>query len=514
MKTKYLSLFILSFLMIIFTISCEKNEPTDTNNGNNNNNGTPTTTKSSAKDITKFSFAALSPAVDATIDATNKTISATVPAATDVTKLVPTITISDKATISPNTGVAQDFSKEVRYTVTAEDGSTAVWKVAVSVPKVTSITIDCNNIPDVLEDLGDGVDYIVSCNLSLRKPLTIKAGVRIQFDNNAGIWCSGSDNYYMSLIGTKEKPIILESKSGVVGSWNGIFISSPNLKNEWEYVTLRQAAGATYSNVTNAGLQIGGDTRISIKNCTFSDNQAYGVALTYAIKEKSVFTAFENNTFKNNKKSAMRIAFADMGALDSKSTFVNNGQKYIEVFKQPGYFIDDNMVVNKLLDVPFRITDFIQIYDINITLNAGVAIEFGTDAGFMPSGKGTLTASGTATEPVKLTGYTSGKGIWAGILFDSNKPENKLNYCVIDGAGSTSMSTTNFNFWYEKNAKAAIVFDGTTYKGSYRGTVTNCTISNSGGYGIAYSVYSKDDVTVSGNTFNNNTKDNVVVFSY
>ena len=99
--------------------------------------------KSAAKDITKFSFAALSPAVDGTIDATAKTISATVPAATDLTKLVPTITISDKATISPATGTAQDFSKEVTYTLTAEDASTQVWKVnvAITVPaKVCKLT--------------------------------------------------------------------------------------------------------------------------------------------------------------------------------------------------------------------------------------------------------------------------------------------------------------------------------------------------------------------------------------
>ena len=58
--------------------------------------------------------------VDATIDVSTKAITVTVPAGTDVTKLVPTITISDKVTISPvTTGVAQDFSKEVSYTVTA-----------------------------------------------------------------------------------------------------------------------------------------------------------------------------------------------------------------------------------------------------------------------------------------------------------------------------------------------------------------------------------------------------------
>jgi eukaryotic-like serine/threonine-protein kinase len=116
-------------LIIILIWSCSKEAtptvtPTPT--------PTPVATKSSAKDITKFSFAALSPAVDATIDATSKTISATVPAGTDVTKLVPTITISDKATVSPATGVATDFSKEVSYTVTAEDGSTVIWKVNVT----------------------------------------------------------------------------------------------------------------------------------------------------------------------------------------------------------------------------------------------------------------------------------------------------------------------------------------------------------------------------------------------
>lgn len=36
--------------------------------------------------------------------------------------LVPTITISDKATITPANGVAQDFTKPVVYTVTSEDG--------------------------------------------------------------------------------------------------------------------------------------------------------------------------------------------------------------------------------------------------------------------------------------------------------------------------------------------------------------------------------------------------------
>ena len=96
--------------------------------------------KSAAKDITKFSFAALSPAVDGTIDATAKTISATVLVNTDVTKLTPTLTISDKATVSPASGTVQNFTNPVNYVVTAEDGTTQTYAVSavINPPKINT----------------------------------------------------------------------------------------------------------------------------------------------------------------------------------------------------------------------------------------------------------------------------------------------------------------------------------------------------------------------------------------
>jgi eukaryotic-like serine/threonine-protein kinase len=127
--------------IMMIAVACKKDELTPTPPVT-----TPTTTppivKSTAKDISKFSFAALSPVVDATIDASTKAITTTVPTGTDVTKLVPTITISDKASVSPASGVAQDFSKEVNYTVTAEDGGTVVYKVKIDI-----------DVPDALNDI-------------------------------------------------------------------------------------------------------------------------------------------------------------------------------------------------------------------------------------------------------------------------------------------------------------------------------------------------------------------------
>lgn len=46
-------------------------------------------------------------------------------------QLIPTIEISENATITPEGGIAQDFNKPVQYTVTAEDGTQAVYTVSV-----------------------------------------------------------------------------------------------------------------------------------------------------------------------------------------------------------------------------------------------------------------------------------------------------------------------------------------------------------------------------------------------
>jgi len=83
-----------------------------------------------AKDITSFKFDGLNPKVTGNISGTNITLN--VPYGTNVTALVPTILISGES-ISPEGGVAQDFTSSKTYTVTAADNSTKVYTVAVVV---------------------------------------------------------------------------------------------------------------------------------------------------------------------------------------------------------------------------------------------------------------------------------------------------------------------------------------------------------------------------------------------
>jgi hypothetical protein len=91
------------------------------------------TVYSSAKAITAFAFNGLTPAVTATINETTKAITASVPLGTVVTALVPTITVSANATVSPLSGAATNFTNPVTFTVTAQDGSIQTYTVTVSI---------------------------------------------------------------------------------------------------------------------------------------------------------------------------------------------------------------------------------------------------------------------------------------------------------------------------------------------------------------------------------------------
>jgi len=95
----------------------------------------PTSTKT---DITAFAVAGQQGS--SVINTTNHTVDFNMPTGTNLNGLVPTITISDGATISPASGVARDFTSPVTYTVTAEDGTTVqTWTVTAHlvVPEVT-----------------------------------------------------------------------------------------------------------------------------------------------------------------------------------------------------------------------------------------------------------------------------------------------------------------------------------------------------------------------------------------
>ena len=86
---------------------------------------------SSACDITGFEFENGDGIASVSINKDEFSVTFVAEENADLSALVPVITVSDKATIDPASGAAQDFSggKRVEYTVTAESGAVKVWSV-------------------------------------------------------------------------------------------------------------------------------------------------------------------------------------------------------------------------------------------------------------------------------------------------------------------------------------------------------------------------------------------------
>lgn len=97
--------------------------------------------------------------VKAEIDEASKTITITLPASTDITKLKPQIKISDKATVSPASGIEIDFTNMVTYTITAEDNSTQAYTVNAHVKSFTYLITKSTALKDGSEYFSSVFEY-------------------------------------------------------------------------------------------------------------------------------------------------------------------------------------------------------------------------------------------------------------------------------------------------------------------------------------------------------------------
>jgi Domain of unknown function (DUF5018) len=124
----------------------------------------PVVVKSAAKDIKTFTIDEVS--INGIIDATAKTITITLPEIVNPSEVKPTLTIADKASSSPASGVVQDFTKEVSYTITAEDGTTQIYKVVLIVTKNCKLKeLRTNNISSYAIDYDARGRIIQETNL-------------------------------------------------------------------------------------------------------------------------------------------------------------------------------------------------------------------------------------------------------------------------------------------------------------------------------------------------------------
>ena len=89
-------------------------------------------------EITQFT---INDIYNGTIDQSTRTITVYVPATVDITSLVPTITCSVNATVSPASGIAQDFSQPVEYTVKNNASECTYTVTVISIDKPAALFV-------------------------------------------------------------------------------------------------------------------------------------------------------------------------------------------------------------------------------------------------------------------------------------------------------------------------------------------------------------------------------------
>ena len=155
--------------------------------------------------------------VSSTINSQNATVNVIMPYGTDLSNLTPTITISAGATINPQSGVAQNFTNPVQYTVTAQNGTTKIWTVTVVHDNPVYVTLVEWTFPNNPDDsLADGgipanLDKIITCTAS-GTPVYNVAGATTSAARATG-WDNGADNKYWRVDFTTQGYMMIQFSS-------------------------------------------------------------------------------------------------------------------------------------------------------------------------------------------------------------------------------------------------------------------------------------------------------------
>jgi hypothetical protein len=92
-------------------------------------------------------------------------------------------------------------------------------------------------------------------------------------------------------------------------------------------------------------------------------------------------------------------------------------------------------------DVPDYIVTSNLTMNARLTIDPGVRIEVGNDNLIRITQSGSFVASGTADEPIVITGTTEMPGFWRGIWIQSSHPENTFSHIHVSGAGSNNITS-------------------------------------------------------------------------
>jgi hypothetical protein len=370
-------------------------------------------------------------------------------------------------------------------------------------------TIDPNipcteiNTATVWEDRGEGIDYILNCDLVVSAKLTIAPGVVIQCANNSSITIQS--NGAIVAAGTASAPIVFQGSTAQAGVWQGLYIKSNSPENELRYCVISHTGSTSFDGNTDikAAIRLRQTSLVKIINTTIGKSAKDGIYIEgLDTDSQNPISVYQANSISECGRYPLNILGATAAALDGTgSNYTSNAEQYIHI--RGGRLYGDHIWLKTA--IPYHIEQIVSAGyygdNGNLTVNPGATIHFAGDAGLCTGDYSTgswMRIVGTVDERITLTGEAQLPGAWKGIAFQSERPENAIQFADISFGGSSSY-TGNTN--QKGNIRA-----GSWSAGSF--TIADATVSGSIAYGI-YATMSSPEITMPGSVvFSNNASGN------
>jgi len=405
------------------------------------------------------------------------------------------VTLANPKTVKATFVPDEEGEYEAELTISNADGK-STDKVLISAAPAEPETLDANiTAKTVLINRISNQnfpDYIVTKDIAVNAELTINPGVVIAFARDTKLTVNDKGGLLIAR-GQADKKIRFEGREKTKGFWAGLQINSTSGANVMEYVEITNAGAKTFTGTIKGGMALMGNTKaqISIKNCTFSANNGFGLY----VGQGAALLEFANNTFKENSEAGILLDANNVKTLDENSVFTGgNGRNVVEIYSSTLEGNTSNEVKWAVFKdkTPYRIAESVGINS-GWKILPGTIIEFGRDV-VLRIEDGYMDASGTKENKITFRGAEATKGYWRGIIFYSPSLKNIIDYADVSGGGSIQIVS---------GMKANIAIYGT----GARMVVKNSNISNSAGYGVyvAFHTIVNDDLE-SANTFKDNTQ--------
>ncbi len=286
-------------------------------------------------------------------------------------------------------------------------------------------------------------------------------------------------------------------------TWQGIYVGSQGFQMTSSSVV--DAGSATISGSGIAGIDEKAAIYVNSPVSRFENNNihnsgGYGLYVGGISHSQNSSNNLDGNVFENNAEAAISVLQEHASSYSIGNSFTTpDNVAAIEVRGSSSQSAGNATWSDLGGDNYYYVQDFLNIAS-NMTIGEGAHFKFEDNKGIDFTGI-IFTATGTESNPILFEGIVSGTASWYGIKIGNNNASSiTMSYATIDGGGIAMFSGASED--------ANLVIDGT---GNV--SVTNCTFSNSDGYGALIELNATEydfEAAENNNTFTNNASGNIL----